>query len=74
MLGQRDVHGGDVEDHHQLGDQQHEQQQTALLALGRVGAGGAVSVAEAVSRLRCCSGGPSSVCSMVLLLKSDIVV
>ena len=27
---QRDVHGGDVEDHHQLCDQQDEEQQTAL--------------------------------------------
>ena len=29
---QRDVHGGDVEDHHQLGDEEHEQEQAVLLA------------------------------------------
>ena len=64
---QRDVHRRDVEDHHQLRDQQHEQQQPALLARGRVEAGGAVAVAEAVT-LRCCGGGLASVQHLVVPL------
>ena len=58
---QRDVHRRDVEDHHQLRDQQHEQQRPALLARGRLRVGGSVAVALSRSLLRCCGGGLASV-------------
>jgi len=41
---QCDVHGRDVEDDHQLGDEQHEQEDAAAFAGGRLGDSGAMLV------------------------------
>ena len=69
---QRDVHRRDVEDHHQLRDEQDEQQQAALVASSRLAVGGPVAVAQAMSPLRCCGGGVASVQHRVSFLsKSD---
>ena len=54
---QGDVHGRDVENHHQLGDQQNAEENGTASAGGRLGLTGSVFVAVAGGRRHCCGRG-----------------